>query len=303
MTETPAAPKPAIGQTLRNRRLQKSLTAEQVAQETRIHIKFIRALEEERWKDFPARVYLEGFLRRYAALLGLEESVLIQQLHQIFQQEEKPKFSGPAPNYSSDETTLPPAAARSLWLLLGGGALVLALALAYVKLEERRSSMEHSAAAETMATSPVPPTTPPPVSASHNVEVSAKAPVWARVWVDGRVKFEGVLPARQPKTWTVLQTLRVMAGNPALVEVKMDGTVLGPRPGGAAGEVLWNVNDQKSLSLIPSSGTVTVVPPSAAEPSAPVLKQTVPHLRKPSSSEGSIPRTRPTTPPPPPKTE
>ena len=51
MTETPPPSPSSIGQTLRNRRLQRSLTAEQIAQDTRIHVRFLRALEEERWQD------------------------------------------------------------------------------------------------------------------------------------------------------------------------------------------------------------------------------------------------------------
>ncbi len=112
MTETPLPETPSsIGQTLKSRRLQRSLTAEQVAQDTRIHIRFLRALEDERWQDFPARVYLEGFLRRYAGYLDLEEGPLIKQLHHHFHEVEKPGISGPTPEQDPEGTVLPPAAA------------------------------------------------------------------------------------------------------------------------------------------------------------------------------------------------
>ena len=86
-----------IGQSLRNRRLQNNKTIEDVADATRIQAKFLKALEEERWAELPARVFLDGFLVKYAEFLGLDGQDLLRQLRQQLGQTDKPAFTNPEP--------------------------------------------------------------------------------------------------------------------------------------------------------------------------------------------------------------
>ncbi len=86
-----------IGQSLRNRRLQNNKTIEDVADATRIQAKFLKALEEERWAELPARVFLDGFLVKYAEFLGLDGKDLLRQLRQQLGQTDKPAFTNPEP--------------------------------------------------------------------------------------------------------------------------------------------------------------------------------------------------------------
>lgn len=69
-----------IGITLRNARVQRGLTVDQVAQETRISPRFLEALEAEAFDDLPAPVYVRGFLRSYANFLQLDAQPLLEKL-------------------------------------------------------------------------------------------------------------------------------------------------------------------------------------------------------------------------------
>lgn len=69
-----------IGITLRSARIQRGLTIEQVAQDTRISARFLEALESESFNELPAPVYVRGFLRSYATYLRLEPQSLLEQL-------------------------------------------------------------------------------------------------------------------------------------------------------------------------------------------------------------------------------
>ena len=51
--------------TLRSARIQRGLSIEQVAQDTRISARFLEALEDEAFQELPAPVYVRGFLRSY----------------------------------------------------------------------------------------------------------------------------------------------------------------------------------------------------------------------------------------------
>ncbi|MEO9256206.1 MAG: helix-turn-helix transcriptional regulator [Tepidiformaceae bacterium] len=69
-----------IGITLRNARIQRGLTIDQVAQDTRISPRFLEALEAESFDDLPAPVYVRGFLRSYANYLHLDATPLLNKL-------------------------------------------------------------------------------------------------------------------------------------------------------------------------------------------------------------------------------
>ena len=69
-----------IGQTLRATRERRGITVEQVAQDTRISLRFIEALEDEQFDELPAPVYVRGFLRSYANYLKLDPQPLLDQL-------------------------------------------------------------------------------------------------------------------------------------------------------------------------------------------------------------------------------
>ncbi len=284
MSDTPI-PEPvlSIGQSLRDRRLEKNLTTEQAAQDTKIHIKFLRALEEERWADFPARVYMEGFLKRYADYLGLPGgAAMAKQIRLGSEQSEKPGFSSPAPRENEDDAAISSGASRPLWFLAGGGAMVLVLALAYVKLEEKRNEIDHPVVPAEALAAPVAPVQPP-APVSHEIKVTAKTPVWARVWIDGQVKFEGILQPNQTKTWTALEKLRIMAGNIWLVTVQADGQPVVPKPGGAAGEIHWaKPADPAPAGLTPADG-------AAPESQAPSSVAPAPRAALPAKSPDAAP--------------
>jgi cytoskeletal protein RodZ len=61
-----------VGHQLRTRREQRDQTLDAAARATRIPRHALRALEDDRFDDLAAPVYARGFLRNYAAWLGLD---------------------------------------------------------------------------------------------------------------------------------------------------------------------------------------------------------------------------------------
>lgn len=75
-----------LGQMLREAREAREMSLAEAESQTRIRQKFIAALEAEEWDLLPNDVTIRGFLRKYAAFLGLEEDTVLQ----LFQQRVKP---------------------------------------------------------------------------------------------------------------------------------------------------------------------------------------------------------------------
>jgi cytoskeleton protein RodZ len=110
-----------IGITLRSTRIQRGLTIEQVAQDTRISARFLEALENEEFDELPAPVYVRGFLRSYCNYLHLDPQPLLASLPgaQVtpppaeIAPSAAPPLATPAPRQASDPfRPTPPARPR-----------------------------------------------------------------------------------------------------------------------------------------------------------------------------------------------
>jgi cytoskeletal protein RodZ len=71
------------GQKLKEQRITKGLTIEQVSKETKIRVSYLSAIEKGEYQKLPASTYIHGFVRNYAKYLGLPE----QEILAIFRRE------------------------------------------------------------------------------------------------------------------------------------------------------------------------------------------------------------------------
>jgi hypothetical protein len=93
-----------IGSDLRRARERREIALEEVEAAIRIRVRFLRAIEEEDWEALPGGVYTRGFIRTYAAYLGLDG----ERLAEDFRREVE---GAPAPREPSHE--LAPVAAST----------------------------------------------------------------------------------------------------------------------------------------------------------------------------------------------
>ena len=70
---------PQVGQILREARTERGIELSEVERVTKIRVKFLQAMEEDRWEALPAPAYARGFLSIYARFLGLDEKALLDQ--------------------------------------------------------------------------------------------------------------------------------------------------------------------------------------------------------------------------------
>ncbi|MFL5735400.1 MAG: RodZ domain-containing protein [Chloroflexia bacterium] len=75
-----------LGDMLRDARTAKGLSLAEVERDTKIRAKYISALEDNHLADLPGPVYARGFLRNYAAYLGLDDEQVID----LFEEERQP---------------------------------------------------------------------------------------------------------------------------------------------------------------------------------------------------------------------
>jgi cytoskeleton protein RodZ len=66
----------SIGETLRRERQKRNLDLDQISRELKITSRFLEAIEDERFDQLPAGVFVKSFVRQYATLLGLDADEL-----------------------------------------------------------------------------------------------------------------------------------------------------------------------------------------------------------------------------------
>ena len=72
-SETGAQEEPGIGELFRRGRERLGLSVEQVVEITRLRKHFVEALENEDWDNLPSGVFVRGFIKAYAQVIGLDE--------------------------------------------------------------------------------------------------------------------------------------------------------------------------------------------------------------------------------------
>jgi cytoskeleton protein RodZ len=107
----------SIGQRFREARQARSLSLEEIAQATRIRVRYLAALENGDYETLPSAAQARGFLRAYASYLGLDPKPLLEDLNQ-----EAPYFSVSPPTTPVrpvETTVVDQAEAEKIFVELG----------------------------------------------------------------------------------------------------------------------------------------------------------------------------------------
>lgn len=69
--------KQTVGQRLRQARLKKKITLDEVEEATKVRLKYLKAIEADKWSELPSAVYSIGFVRRYVDYLGMKSRAIL----------------------------------------------------------------------------------------------------------------------------------------------------------------------------------------------------------------------------------
>ena len=217
-----------IGEHLGAERQQQSVSLEEVAVKTYIPLRLLQALEDGQIDRLPEPVFIQGFIRRYADVLGLNGTDLAK----TFVTEPAPVTSilpelepiSAAPPAQKVRTALSRDrnATRSYLpaMALGGVAAVL-LGIGAVSLFNKLKPVSPPKVASAIATPALSPKSSPaselakPSSTTEPVQVAVEAVEDSWVWIeaDGKPTFEGMLKQGEKKTWAAQKALKLGSGN------------------------------------------------------------------------------------------
>jgi cytoskeleton protein RodZ len=213
-----------VGRRLREARLSRALALDRAAEETRIHRKFLEALERDAPpEEFPAPMYARAFLREYARYLGLDPEPLVASYRMNHLVAERP-IRPPMPIERSS--------AAWVGTILAMVSVVALLAMALVAGRQEDRPMPR-AASPPASPSPSPPTVagkqaePRPRAVILEIRVTERAS-WMQVERDGEVVLKKTLEPGTERTFRDRRRLDLVIGDAGAVRVTLNGRRMGP---------------------------------------------------------------------------
>lgn len=229
MTDAAPVSPPDIGSVLKEARLRRGQTLDVVHQHTRIPKKLLEALETNRFDDFPAPVYLRGFLKGYCDHLDVDFEPLWSKIAPPkpaeVKKDEEPQKEAPRPLPVQQPNLLP-------WVVVGG---FLAVGGLFFALKEDGPS-----APKVQPPAPKPPAAIAPIQKTEKMKLKVvfKGDAWVRLHADGQLRFEGRAPAGFTQEWAAMDSFTIRTSESQNVGLTLDGKdyPLDPSKKNAAGD-------------------------------------------------------------------
>ncbi|HIK19326.1 MAG TPA: helix-turn-helix domain-containing protein [Leptolyngbyaceae cyanobacterium M33_DOE_097] len=269
-----------IGYHLQTIRQERQISYEDVAAKTHIPIRTLKALEFGDLQQLPEPVYIQGFLRRYAEMLGIAPQEIALDWSSA-SGSDRPSSVGARFGL----TRLPQL--RPIHLYLVYIALVVAAVSGLSQLLNQPAYQKRVASVPAPANPPasrppspnvgsaqpvapnstvtnptadaikpdaVQPDTTPKSNKSIRVGIRLVGQSWVRVVADGKTAFEGVLQEGTEQSWEANGQITVRAGNAGGVMVSVNDST--PQPMGGEGSVEEKTfGASKSAEVPTDSGT------------------------------------------------
>lgn len=217
-----------LGQYLRSAREARGIDLHEAAQQTRISIVYLKALEEEDFARLPGEVFVRGFLKNYGKFLRLDESQVLKKYGEL----KAPKSeAGPvvekAPAVSVSEQRTPRSTTTTIEPFLWGVGIVTALILfMFMSLPER--SKKETKHTETPLTTGQTVTSQGPVMLTNKLylEVVALEDTWLLVRTDNSPQKKALLKKGESLIWSADERFLLTYSSPKALKLMLNGQEL-----------------------------------------------------------------------------
>ncbi len=250
----------SLGVELKNARMRKGLSLEEVSGVTKIPIRRLIDIESDDCSSIDSAFLFRSFTKQFANCVDLDGSILNLALEAAAAHIPEPLVPGQnGARLRPDLPGLKPKRTRKLKWLLSVTSLVVMLGACSTFYEFWEETRTAPTSARDKASGTVPNTqsrlTDPGLSANPlEIKLSAVENTWLSLAADGREVFKGTLKADESKTLEGRNTAQVHAGNAGAVEIVFNGRALGKI--GAEGQMRTVVFTKDSYNVLHTQMTV-----------------------------------------------
>jgi cytoskeletal protein RodZ len=280
MTPENAQAPVTIGNTLKDARLKRSITLEEVHTRIKIHPRVLQLLEENKFDKLPSPLFAKSFLKSYAEFLEINpEQILESYEKQAKTEPEQVLYIKPAalrdqkPLLDKNAIALP-LAAIVVAALVALAIFLFNLAGSWIADQKKNPAKPK---AKTVQTTKAKAAEPAKAAAPKEVEkprtsaewlrsveqgnfpkIGKKTPldlsiraidsVWIRVTVDGKVLFQSILQKGQTETWKAQDEFQIWTGNSSNMSLTLNRQSLGSPGKGVVKRMVINREGVKNSS-------------------------------------------------------
>lgn len=224
----------SFGNWLRRQREMREITLREIADTTKVSLRYLEAFEQDRFDALPAPVFARGFLREYARYVGLDPDEVVNHFLSVHQAAQPPRQPQEGEDYESGRS---PSETQWRYGLVLGFALVVLLgliALAAFLAERRGEADEQGGATVPVTVAPPPPPSAPQDSESEPVEEAAPLRVtlefreecWVEAVMDGNRRVSELRLQGESMQLEAEESVVLTLGNPPGVQVEVNGHAL-----------------------------------------------------------------------------
>ncbi|MDD5652729.1 MAG: DUF4115 domain-containing protein [Candidatus Omnitrophica bacterium] len=229
----------SVGTRLKNKRLEKGLTLEEVAKKTKIHINILRSIEDDSLVGV-SPIYIKGFLKIYCKFLGVDPREYIPDYKEP---QARTPFSTPASeqsgsaqkiNFSKVFAFLPKIRIK---VIVRGALIIIGclLLFSFIKFISKQISIKKARHAQT-AVVPVKSekvtkiqtekSQKIPVASQIKLGMHAKENCYLTIKADGRLVFQGQFRKGSSETWSAKEKIEFSLNNAAGVDLQVNGKAM-----------------------------------------------------------------------------
>jgi cytoskeletal protein RodZ len=288
-----------LGEYLKEARAAGDISLEQIASSTHISVRFLEALENERFDLLPGGVFVISFVRQYARIVGLDENEAVSRLNEVAHPVESALGEWTSKDANPDDTGAKVAElltdfTRRHGMTLLGGMMTLVLVaggMTYFYVTENTPTTQDSnyvseplpnerpvsdavaarAASEARQIEVIAREEPDAVesnlsgSTSIQLEVKLTDRAWVRIVADGERVLEDNLEAGFEQTIRADDSVQLFVGNAGGIKVALNGEAMPPiGPSGQVRRVDVSPSGMEVVNIEPKPGATQ---PDAARPS------------------------------------
>jgi cytoskeletal protein RodZ len=261
----------SLGAWLRRQREMREIDLFEIAERTKISLRYLRAMEQDRFDVLPAPVFARGFLREYAKVVGLNPDEVVNFFLAAHRELRDPDPAAEQERAAAPVTPGPAPWSAGLAVALVGVAALAVVAFLAFWAESRRGGRGaepppgNLAAPPPAAAEPGPAAAPPGVAAPEVLaEALPDAPIevtldfvgecWVEAVVDGRDRISELhVEGESLQLDAAESVLLANIGNPAAVEVQVNGRpfTLGGQPGRPVKDLVIDLETAQRLGAAP----------------------------------------------------
>ncbi len=265
---------------LKKTRESKKITLQQIANKTKIDIKFLQAIEESKFDIMPD-LYIRAFIKEYAQTIDLnpeetikkfdlsqqgktEEKIPPDEKKEIKEEPAKEKPTSSEQSISDEQPNQPQKKINKKYLnynvAIAAGLVVLILAYflffkesshEIIVDQQNNGSTDGSPAYEIDTAKTA--TNSVPMNDSLQLSVNTLKRVWVKVIADNNVRSEGMVDANNRSTYRASNDFRVVIGNAGSVQLALNGKPIKAEIVGKQGEIrnlVINADTVKAYTII-----------------------------------------------------